>query len=358
VTTTHGAVRTTSGRAGVHARFLRPVMTQSIPSPFLPRCALALCALLLGCAPSAESFDAGAVNDAGERDAGALDSGARDSGVDAGADAGHDAGLADAGATDAGRDAGRLDAGQDAGAIDGGIDAGFSFDAGSFDGGIAAIRFGLTAGGDGLFAPNPVDPNSRTVSAWLRLRASTVSLNRQLCAWSIEDDPPSSAYHLMITTFQTDAWEAHDRTQGGFLFAPVDLGWWFVAESHLLGGTTRLYWKKEGAATLSVASGNTHPSLSGMTRFLVGTDDATGQNEWMDGAIADVKVWSTALSQAELEQEALHLAPVRTSNLYAWYPLQSLGTMLTDFSGNGHHLTPITPATGNWALQSGPAISP
>src|SRR5947199_146115 len=79
---------------------------------------------------------------------------------------------------------------------------------GSFDGG-TAIRFGATMGWDGLYAPNPVDPNLRTVAIWVRMR---VALNgRQETCWSIENAAPSNAYQLMISTFNTDQWEAHDQ---------------------------------------------------------------------------------------------------------------------------------------------------
>lgn len=222
---------------------------------------------------------------------------------------------------------------------------------------MSAIRFGIHPGGDGLYSPAPADPNLRTVAGWFHLRATVTGLNRQMSAWSFENNAPSNAYQLFVTTWHTNQWESHDSRQGGFLFAPVDLGWWFIAETNRAAGpATTLYFKKLGAATLTVTNGNTHPSLTGITRFLIGTDDATGQNEWVDGDITGIKVWGAELTQAELELEANQLSPVRTTNLHAFYPLQSLGTMLTDYSGNGRNLLPITPASSGWSVQPGPTI--
>jgi hypothetical protein len=240
-------------------------------------------------------------------------------------------------------DAGTVDAGIPLPPIDGGA--------------IYAIHFGTHPGGDGLFSNAPVDPNLRTVAGWFHLRASVTSLNRQLCGWSLENNAPSNLYQLFITTYHANQWEEHDSRQGGFLFAPADLGWWFVASTNRAGGpATALYFKKLGAATLTATSGNTHPSITGITRFLIGTDDATGQNEWMDGDITGIKVWNAELTKAELELEANQLSPVRTTNLHAFYPLQSVSTMLTDYSGNGRNLQPITPATGGWTVLPGPTI--
>jgi hypothetical protein len=312
--------------------------------------------------PDAGSTDAGSTDggsgdggasDAGSSDAGTGDAGSSDGGTtDAGAS---DAGTGDAGLGDAGTsDAGAADAGtSDAGAVDGGADAGFPW--GADGGAVASIRFGGNGGFDGLWNGSPVDPNLRTVAGWFRLRVT--SNNRiQEVAWSIENNPPSTNYHLMVTTFHQDQWESHDKLSAGFLFAPVDLGWWFVAEANNTSGPrTALYWKKAGAATLNVTTGNTHLPIFGMTRFLVGTDDATGQNEWFDGDMAGLRVWSAELSRAELELEANHVNPQRTADLHAWYPLQDLATMRQDYSGNARHLMPIVDG-GVWSVQPGPAV--
>lgn len=284
-------------------------------------------------------------------------------GADAGVDAGVDAGI-DAGPDDAGIDAGPDDAGVDAGTDDAGVDAGpddAGVDAGTppSDAGISAIRFGVVGGQSGVFSNSPVDPNLRTVSGWVKFRVT--STNRiQEVMYTLEDNAPSTKYQLLCTTWHTNQWEVHDSAQGGFLFTGA-IGvseWWFIAETNRFAGpATTLYYKKLGAATLTVKTGNKHPSLTGITRFLVGTDDAGGQNEWFDGDIAGIKVWNAELTKAELELEANQLSPVRTANLHAYYPLQSVATMLLDYSGNGRNLAPITTG-GSWTVQSGPTISP
>jgi hypothetical protein len=294
----------------------------------------------------------GGANDGGANDGGANDGGANDGGA-------NDGGKVDGGTTDGGQDAGLKDAGTDAGSQDAGAPGDASFP----DGGVVmAIRFGASGGNDGIYTTAIANPDLRTVAGWFRLRINVPQTPRasngtsQECIWSFEDNPPSTAYQLMVNTYQQNQWESHDRSQGGFLFAPVDLGWWFIAETNRAAvPATTLYWKKEGATTLNVTTGNKHPSFTFATRFLIGTDDATGQVEWFDGDIAGVKVWNAELTAAELAIEANHLNPVRMANLHAYYPFQSVATMFNDASGNGRNLSPIY-SGGSWSLQTGPVV--
>ncbi|MGB3443905.1 MAG: LamG-like jellyroll fold domain-containing protein [Actinophytocola sp.] len=67
-------------------------------------------------------------------------------------------------------------------------------------------------------------------------------------------------------------------------------------------------------------------------------------SEWWNGRLAHVRVWTVALSQAEIEAEWASATPVRTSGLWAAWPL-AVHTDLTDVSGNGRHLTAGSTAT-------------
>jgi hypothetical protein len=290
----------------------------------------------------------GSGGDSGSPDSGTPDSGAPDSGTpDSGTP---DSGAPDSGASDSGT--------PDSGAPDSGIPDSGTPDSGVPDAGpVTAIRFGGSQCCDGLFNFAPVDPNNRTITVWLHFRISRQNVLRQVTAWSLENAAPSTAYHLLVNTANQNQWESHDLPYGGgFLFAPVDLGWWFIAETNNTSGPrTTLYSRKEGSSTLNVYTGNVHPVASGLTRFLVGTNDATGQNEWMDGDLACLKVWNAELDAGEVLAESEHCNPQRTANLWANYPLQDLATLRNDTSGNLRHLTDIYDG-GVWSQVSGPPI--
>lgn len=67
--------------------------------------------------------------------------------------------------------------------------------------------------------------------------------------------------------------------------------------------------------------------------------------------IAYWRVWSAALSPAELTAERASPTPVRTADLWAHWPL-TVHTDLTDASGNGRHLS----ATGTLETASNPPV--
>lgn len=76
---------------------------------------------------------------------------------------------------------------------------------------------------------------------------------------------------------------------------------------------------------------------SAATNWSIGFAVAGG-TDVNNSRFADCKVWSTALTVGEIETEMPTQAPVKTSNLWGYYPL-SVHTDLDDYSGNGRHLT-------------------
>jgi hypothetical protein len=227
-----------------------------------------------------------------------------------------------------------------------------------------AIRFGATSGNDWLQATQVPTFDLHTVCGWFRFKKSNhAPVSVQMCGMSLESVAPDNAgpYQLFCeTTFQLDQIELHDSGQGGFLFtapevqAPYD--WMFICSTNNAPGDTVFYWRWAWNSVLQVATGNTHPSMSGATRLIIGSDDAGGQNEFWDGDICGIKWWSAKLSPAEVDAESRQLYPVRSANLGAYYPFQDLASMLTDASGNGATLTNPS-GTGSWTLRNdGPRI--
>lgn len=102
------------------------------------------------------------------------------------------------------------------------------------------------------------------------------------------------------------------------------------------GTTCTVYWGDDaggatGTASATVATGSpTDTSVGG--RGGGDTSDRWG------GDIAHLRFWTAVLSQAEIEAEWASATAVRTSNLWASWPLTDAST-LTDASGNGRTLT-------------------
>ena len=65
----------------------------------------------------------------------------------------------------------------------------------------------------------------------------------------------------------------------------------------------------------------------------------TTANENFNGQLANVKVWTAALSEEEIFTEMFTYAPVRRANLLMWHTLDNTSPLNYDLSGNGKHGT-------------------
>jgi hypothetical protein len=74
------------------------------------------------------------------------------------------------------------------------------------------------------------------------------------------------------------------------------------------------------------------------TQLAIGGRGGGDTSEWWNGRIVYFRVWTAVLSQSEIEAEWDSATPVRTSGLWADWPL-TVHTDLTDHSGNGRDLT-------------------
>ena len=153
------------------------------------------------------------------------------------------------------------------------------------------------------------------------------------------------------TTISRDATSAAGVSSG----VSMTLGtWYYVAcVNDTAGGGTDIFgWKPAGGswATALLGSGVTATGPSDSNTFYIGN---SGFSDWFNGSIAAVKIWTVALTEAELQAEAATYAPVKTSGLWANYKFNA-GPQTTDDSGNGKTLT----AGGTLTLDSsGPPIT-
>ena len=122
--------------------------------------------------------------------------------------------------------------------------------------------------------------------------------------------------------------------------------WYRVAISiPSTGGSTAtgtLYTATAAGATSS-ASG-TVSAGNDADRVTIGGRGNGDTSEWWNGRVAHARMWEAALSQAEVEAEWASTTPVRTSGLWADWPLL-VHTDLTDASGNGRNLSAGSTAT-------------
>lgn len=125
----------------------------------------------------------------------------------------------------------------------------------------------------------------------------------------------------------------------------------FVRES---SSSLKLYLNGSLDITNSTSIG-ARAAPTNMDLGLYGTAGGGGPFGPLDGNIAAVKIWSTNLTQSEIQQEIWSYIPIRTANLYNWTPFvdTSTGTDFLDYSGNGRNWT----ETGSVTFGSNPPVA-
>lgn len=187
-----------------------------------------------------------------------------------------------------------------------------------------------------------------TVCCWVKLAADR---NTNSIATSIDN---ASALYVMMGTTSSGTLMKLDCAAGGNNLVDMTVGVWYFCSyvfpiAHLLNKQT--FYALEGAGSLTastLATINTDPTDA--CTFIVGNN---GFNNWLNGSIAQLRVWSAALTSTELLAEYHSTTPVRTSNLWAAYSFAS-GPQTTDDSGNGRTLTATGTPTADTA---GPNIT-
>jgi hypothetical protein len=191
-----------------------------------------------------------------------------------------------------------------------------------------------------------------TWTFWVKLAS-----NRAMSTYIMCQDNAASNFYF-ISTLADGNTLRRDTTGGGSVSSAyaMPVGTWiFVGCVNDTGAGADIFgWKPAGGSWATAVTGGgvtvTGPSDSNTLNL---AQNGYGTTNWLDGSLAAIKIWTVALTDAELQAEAATYAPVKTANLWANYKFNA-GPQTTDDSGNGRTLT----QTGTPVLDSsGPPIT-
>lgn len=212
-----------------------------------------------------------------------------------------------------------------------------------------AVRFDAATDRISVTAALPDPATAITVLGWAYLSADTGTF-ATLCR--VHAAAGASTSITFATNGAAPAGPAY-FTGGGSITSSTGMpvGAWRKVAVTCTGGSGVVYVAVPGGAT-DVDTGSVGGAASPTGLTLAGRSAGDG-SEPFNGRLAYWRVWSAALSQAEVEAEWSSTVPVRTSGLWADWPLL-VHTDLTDHSGNGRHLSAGTTAT---TTEDGPPIA-
>lgn len=203
-----------------------------------------------------------------------------------------------------------------------------------------AVRFDNTA--DSLSrTTNLPTITSFTMMAWIQLVVDTNAFTSFLV---IGDSTTLNIHYL--GTNGTGTVLNFSNPNGDVAGATLTLGQWYHVAMTVAGtGAGQALSYLDGALALTQDG-----STSVTTEALYLGNNSFGEN--LNGRMAAVKIYSAVLTATEIAIEMRQYAPVRWTNLNAWYPLLDTATDQDDFSGNGNALT----VGGTLATEEGPPI--
>lgn len=127
----------------------------------------------------------------------------------------------------------------------------------------------------------------------------------------------------------------------------MNVGTWYRVAMVVNGTTATLHAGAAGAA-LTSASGSPGALPSSFARIYLGIEE---YGAWLNGRLAAPKLFTSALTVGECENELAQYEPQRTVDLRRWHPFVVAETV--DYSGNGFNLTAGSTAT---TTEDGPPI--
>lgn len=140
-----------------------------------------------------------------------------------------------------------------------------------------------------------------------------------------------------------------DELAGPTSGTALTVGAWYATAATVNTATCNLYWGTSASGLSNNTDTGFVPDTSAGATMYLGSNPF---DFWLDGELANVKVYDAALSQAEIETELASYTVTRTANLLHCYSFQ--GGALTDSSGNGNTLT--AGSTSTTAVDGPPAL--
>lgn len=183
-----------------------------------------------------------------------------------------------------------------------------------------------------------------TVTCWVYIEADRNALST---IWAFDSATDDGFYLTLDADGTTPKVFDGGENVGG---AGLTVGQWYklagVVDGNGAATHMRLYAAAEGSALVKTQTDRSVGAVP--NAFWIGAHPGF-PTRWLNGRVAALKVWSVALTDAEIDAEFTQAAPVKTAGLNRYHPLVS---DLNDASGNGYHLT-----AGSTAISyvSGPA---
>jgi hypothetical protein len=215
-----------------------------------------------------------------------------------------------------------------------------------------AVRFDASGDRVTWTGTAPTPSSGITITCWVY-----VSVNRSDFSTMIRLHGSGGATTVINVAMDSGGLLPCLFTAGGTSNGPqsTTVGTWARIATTVTGTASNVYVAlgAAGATQSQVGTVGSNAAVSPVSGYTLGGRSPVDPDEWLNGRLAHVRLWSTVLTQSEIEAEWASASPMRTSLLFADYPLSDAGDLL-DHSGNSRHLTAGSTSV---TTEDGPPIS-
>jgi hypothetical protein len=188
---------------------------------------------------------------------------------------------------------------------------------------------------------SPLSAGTGPYTIFVRIRRDTDTAGRE---WLVSLG--NGGAYTGFSVASSDSFTKFDWNQGDVSLATATIGTWMnLAQVVSAGNLCTAYYGTSSTLTSASAAANLGSALQLLTIGVYPFSNA----EYGRFTIDDLRIWSAALSQADLEAEAASATPVRTANLWAAYEFGS-GSLLASTSGTKN----LTATGSDYAFAAGP----
>lgn len=115
----------------------------------------------------------------------------------------------------------------------------------------------------------------------------------------------------------------------------MGVGTWRKVAMVVTSGHVDCYFGTEGTPGVALTFGYNTTNLTGVPDYQGVGSASSANTNWFNGRVSGLRIWSAALTEAEIEEEFKYSTPQRTLNLFgAWFPpTVTAGTVLTAIAG-------------------------
>lgn len=190
-----------------------------------------------------------------------------------------------------------------------------------------------------------------TVLCW-----AYISVSRTAYSPIIEFEAGSSFIDLAVSSSSTNLLVRNNVNLWDSI-GTMGVGVWRKVAMVITSGHVACYFGTEGTPGVTLTFEYNTTNLTGASDYQGVGSASTASTNWFNGRISGLRIWSAALTAAEIAEEFKYATPQRTSNLFgAWFPPTITATSVLTAIYGSDLIDGYGSGTPDYTVEDGPTL--